>query len=91
MVCVAATDNRDQMAGYSNYGAQTVDLGAPGSSIRSTYPGGFQWMSGTSMATPMVTGAAALLLAAAPTATVAQLRAWLVGYGDPLSSWRAGR
>lgn len=90
VVCVAATDNRDQMAGYSNDGAQSVDLGAPGSSVASTYPGGFAWLSGTSMATPMVTGAAALLLAADPSASVAQLRAWLVGYGDPLSAL-AGR
>ena len=91
IVCVAATDNRDRLAWFSNYGEETVDLGAPGRNVYSTVRGeGYEYFSGTSMATPHVAGVAALLRAADPDASVAQLRDRLFAGVDPLPSL-AGR
>ncbi len=83
VVCVAASDRSDDLAGFSNRGLRTVDLAAPGVAIASTYPGS-QWalLDGTSMATPHVAGVAALLLATDPAATVADLRSALLDGAD---------
>jgi subtilisin family serine protease len=84
VVSVAATDNTDNRAYFSNIGRQSVDLGAPGVDIYSTWPGGgYQYLSGTSMATPHVTGAAALAKAAFPSGSAVGLKALLLGSVDP--------
>jgi subtilisin family serine protease len=83
IVAVAATDNRDLLAGFSNFGEEQVDLGAPGVNITSTLPGNtYGSYSGTSMASPHVAGVAALLLAQQGSLTTIQLKNRLVFCGD---------
>jgi len=74
IISVAATDNRDQLAGFSNYGIASVDLGAPGVDIASTMLSGYYWSSGTSMATPHVTGVVALVYGLHPDWSYQQVR-----------------
>ncbi|MFI9647172.1 S8 family peptidase [Streptomyces sp. NPDC052040] len=84
-ITVGATAPGDARASYSNYGP-SVDLFAPGSSIQSTWntsDTATATLSGTSMATPHVTGAAALYLADHPTATPAQVASALTGAATP--------
>lgn len=73
-ICVAATDSKDLLATFSNFGATHVDLAAPGVSILSTVPASsFGFSNGTSMATPHVAGAAAFLIAKYPGADPASI------------------
>jgi subtilisin family serine protease len=86
ILCVGATDQNDNEAYFSNYGATSVDLFAPGVGIMSTVCGGaYQSWSGTSMATPEVTGAAADVLAVDPTLTTAELKQYLMDDVDQLA------
>jgi len=80
---IGATTSGDHLAFYSNYG-EWVDICAPGDTILSTMPGNFGIRSGTSMATPIVAGAAGLLKALHPDWTPAQLRLQLINSADPI-------
>ncbi len=76
VISVAAVTSSNTLASFSNYGSSTVDLAAPGVSIYSTLPGNrYGAYSGTSMATPQVSGAAVLAWALNPNATVAEVKA----------------
>lgn len=89
IITVAATDNNDNLADFSNYGAESVDLGAPGVDILSTVPvslGSYAYFSGTSMASPTVAGAVAILKAVKPSASAVELRNALINSADPLPS-----
>jgi subtilisin family serine protease len=78
-ITVAATTELDAQAEFSNYSFTLTQIGAPGLEIMSTVPGGKTLsLDGTSMATPFVAGAAALLFGMKPTATVAQVKAALL-------------
>jgi subtilisin-like proprotein convertase family protein len=85
VIAVAATDSNDQLAGFSNYGVQTVDLGAPGVNTWTTaLGGGYNTFGGTSAAGPAVAGAVALLKAVKPNATAVEIREALINGADPL-------
>lgn len=79
VLTVAATDQNNNLASFSNYGVNTVDIAAPGVSILSTYTSNrYANMSGTSMASPHVAGAAALVWSRNPTWTYSQVISALV-------------
>ncbi|AEV88767.1 peptidase S8 [Actinoplanes sp. SE50] len=83
-ITVGAIDNADKRASFSNYGS-CVDIFAPGVNIKSASSdsnSGTEIMSGTSMASPHVAGAAALVLGAHPTWTPQQVRDDLVAHAD---------
>ena len=85
VISVAALDRSDALASFSNYGAKSVHIAAPGKDIMSSWlNNGYREASGTSMATPEVSGVAALILAQSPKMTVAEVRARLFKSVDPL-------
>lgn len=87
VIAVAATDRADRIASFSSYGATSVDVGAPGVGILSTFPGGkFERLSGTSMATPHVTGVAALVKSVYPQATAGEIKARILNTSDPVAA-----
>lgn len=76
VLCVAATDRRDALAGFSNYGSNTVDLAAPGVEVTGTVPGGgYRRYTGTSQASPHVAGVAALVESEFPRLDAAGIKA----------------
>ena len=78
IICVTASDRARELAGFAAQGRSTIDLAAPGSDILSTVPGGYETMTGTSMAAPHVSGAIGLIAAARPGASSKQIRSALV-------------
>lgn len=87
LIAVANVSYDGTLSSTSNYGAVSVDLGAPGSYILSTTAGGsYGYMSGTSMAAPMVTGAAALLYSYDDSLSLSDVRAILLASASPLDS-----
>jgi len=88
IVCVAASDQNDALADFSNFGSTSVDLAAPGELIGSTWPGdGYVYLDGTSMATPHAAGVAALIWSLEPAASVAEVKAALLGGIDAKSAF----
>ena len=91
IIAVAASTSTDDRASFSSYGVVSVDLAAPGAGIRSTTNGSnnmsYGNLSGTSMATPHVAGAAALLASYNPNLSVASLKATLLNTVDVLPQW----
>ena len=103
-IAVAATNNKDQKATFSSYGAKWVDVAAPGENIFSTFPNhpykinkslGYDFGSGTSMATPMTSAVAALIWSTPYGTSASQVRTRLESTADKITRtgtyWSAGR
>jgi subtilisin family serine protease len=87
IIAVAAIDSSGAKTTWSNYGATSVDIGAPGAGINSTLAyNTYGSYSGTSMATPHVTGAAALYASVHPGATAAQIKSAILNSAIPTAS-----
>ena len=88
IISVVSTDNRDGLSGFSNYGAWSTDIGAPGTRILSTFPNNsYGLLDGTSTAAPHVVGIAALAFSISPPDTpYAVIRDAILSGGDPLSA-----
>ena len=85
VLTVAATDNRDKLGIFSNYGERSVHVAAPGVRIWSTVrDGGYASMSGTSMATPFAAGIAALVLSAHPDLGYADIKERMIRTSTPV-------
>ena len=85
IIAVGASSPSDTLSSFSNYGQTSVDLIAPGESILSTVPDGYDYLSGTSMAAPQVTGAAALIESLHPAWTPQKVRKQLIGSATPIA------
>ena len=86
IIAVLSVDHNDRRASSSCYGLESVDIAAPGVNILSCYMGGgYVKLSGTSMATPHVSGAAALLLSVNQGMTPYQIKETLMNSGDPVA------
>lgn len=89
VMSVAAIDNQDKLANFSNHGGRTVHVAAPGVNVLSTVPEGkYEPYSGTSMATPHVAGIAALMLSVDPNLSYVQIKDRLITTSEPVSTLR---
>ena len=88
VLAVAAIDNRGKMASFSSYGKTSVHVGAPGVNIVSTTTAGYESWSGTSMATPHVTGIATLVMSHEPTLTNLEVKERIIATAKPIASLR---
>ncbi len=87
IISVAATDNKDEKAWFSNYGKRSVHIGAPGVDILSTVLGSnYEQMSGTSMATPFATGLAGMIKASYPDLDYIHVKNLLMAGGVPTAA-----
>ncbi len=87
VIAVVATDNRDQLAEFSNYGVRSTDLAAPGVAILSTAKNNrYQVLSGSSIAAPFVSGVAGLLLSQNAHLTISDMRSALLNTVDKQDS-----
>lgn len=86
IIAVASITSTGLLSSFSNYGATSVDIGAPGSNIWSTVPSGYSPYQGTSMATPHVTGVAALFKALYPAMTATEIKAGILAGATPTTS-----
>lgn len=85
IISVAAVDNKGAKASFSSYGKRTVHLGAPGVNVWSSTGGSYASFSGTSMATPHVSGVAALVWGHEPALSALQLKERLLATAKPVS------
>ncbi len=87
VISVAALDRTDSLASFSNFGVKTVHVAAPGREIVSTWLGNaYREASGTSMATPYVSGVAALIIANEPNISLEKLRDRIIKSVDKIDS-----
>lgn len=85
-IVVAATNDSDSLASFSNYGASSVHIAAPGVSILSSTPSNsYRYMSGTSMATPFVSGLAAIMMREAQSLTGYQIKNLITSNGNTVA------
>jgi len=88
VISVASSRGDDTPSPFSNFGGDWVDVAAPGEGILSTVPGGYGYMTGTSMSCPLVAGVVGLLWSfASPDTTNTQIRAALENHCDSVGSW----
>lgn len=85
IISVAALDRSDNLPSFSNFGHKTINVGAPGVQVLSTFPGGgYNFLSGTSMAAPHVSGTAVLIWTREPGLTPSQVRQRIISSAQPI-------